>query len=173
MKNECLVCGKVFEGNSCPRCSFPVIYYAEGSEVDSVIEKHKPIIEAHRAKFFNSIKLGVMIYRSKDEGGKTAPDRKEKLPFGTLSECFGKELWLAQSFARIPGVKELNVCLYAEFKGETYERTVTVPNIEAPGFQYLGVCAGEDSFRVRLKNESEKVTESKTVPLLFFDEDSV
>lgn len=161
--NECPVCKKQHTDEICPVCQFPVISFP-GDPVKGM-QKLQPLIDGHRAKFLKEVSVAIVTYSWKDENGVIAPDKTEQLKFGSGAELYGKETWLAQSFARIPDAESLDVTFVVNVEGAEESRKLAVPNLPEAELQQIGaVIDGDMNIRLMLKNSSGKTT-SKNVPL--------
>ena len=74
----CLVCGKQYETGDCPRCKFPDVQIP-GMEREQAIVQLKPVIEASRKAFLETVRVEVISYRWKDRNGTIVLDRKDCL----------------------------------------------------------------------------------------------
>ncbi len=149
---KCLVCQKTFEGGICPRCGYPVV---EGTDVDALMETLRPQIEEYRRIFQSGVRLELGIFRWKEEDGTVVIDRRELLSFGPYAELAGKQTWLPQQFARIPGVDTLELQVRLSIGEAARELSVPVPNLAEASLQSVGIELSEDMFfRLLLKNDA-------------------
>ncbi len=160
---NCIVCGKEFDGDECPRCGFPVIEFP--GDYEEGMRALKPTVDAFRAKFLNNITAGIAVYYGKDENGSVVPDKKEILPFGTLGDISGKECWIGQKFARLPDAVTLKTTVCISHGDKTEEKTVELKNLTEPSFQYIGITSDGSTFSVLLKNEAGSFSRSDAIPL--------
>ena len=160
---KCLVCGKVYEDNDCPRCKFPNIQIP----LDGMEEKRKalqPTIDAYRKKFLPKIEVGVVIYHWKDDNGTLAVEREERRSFGTGDALYGKMVWLDQKFARVPEEKTLPIRTYIRMNGEEREEMLQLPNLQEAQLQEIGISMDEAfDLSLHLRNgEGTPVCSEKT-----------
>ena len=148
---KCLVCKKQFEGDSCPRCGFPVI---ESTNTNDLMEQLKDQIEDYRQRFEKEIQLELIIYRWKEENGAVVQDRKDRLPFGSFPELCGKETWLSQEFARIPDADKIKLQYCVRTQNEEKEHTVQIKNLLEPALQKVGIEV-DSNYRLRLKLKND------------------
>lgn len=138
---KCLVCGKNFQGNICPRCEFPVVNFP--GPLEEGIKNIQPEIMKYREKLLRPCQVGVTAYRWKDENGKIVLDQEERLPLGNGAELLEKEAWLPQKFARIPDAAELQVRVYIDNGKSRRETQVRLPNLMGAELQELGMKVTE------------------------------
>lgn len=162
---NCLVCKKDYEAAECPRCKFPHIQVPATAPAD-FLASLQPTIADYRRKFLQKLQLQIPIYHWKDQGGVVVEDRVEMLSLGSADQMLGRELWVEKAFARIPDEKEITVTVRISVNGESWEQTVSVPNLHKPELQKIGATIDDNhDLRLMLRNETENSTVSDPVPL--------
>lgn len=163
---KCRVCGKVYDAAMCPRCGFPDIQAPANAPAD-YWEKLQPMIISHREEFLKQVQLQIPIYRWKDQNGTVVEDRVELLDVCTAAQAKAAERWIPEKFARIPDEKTIPVTVRITACGDTWERSIPVPNLHKPELQQLGIEIDADyNILLKLKNDTEGNTVSEPVPLL-------
>lgn len=155
---KCPVCGKEFTSVVCPRCRFVT---SESTNYEAMMQELGPRIEKAKTAFRQSIHYALTIYRWKEEQDKIVLDREEALQFGTLAELCGKQTLMKQEFARIPELKTIELKIAVTIKEHKDLITISVPNLDEPALQLIGIEVKEDgAFRVLLHNTNGKQTTS-------------
>lgn len=164
---KCLVCGKNYEDNECPRCGFPDLQMPLGEDLEEARKKVQPMIDTYRKSFLQKVEVGVKIYHWKDENGTLAVDHEEKRAFGSGNDIYGKTVWLDQKFARIPEEKKLPVRVYIRCDGDEREEEMPLPNLQEAQLQEIGISMDQQlDFCMMLRNESGTPVYSEKRPLL-------
>ena len=163
---KCLVCNKEYVGGECPRCAFPEVNimgdYEEG------LKSFAPIVKTHRERFMETMSLGVVVYRWKDDNGVIALDREDRIPFGTAATLYNKESWLEQKLARIPDEQEIEIICYIRYGQEEHRVPVRMPNLLQSELQQVGIRLTQDyKFNILLRNEAGAGTQSREMELFF------
>ena len=162
---KCLVCGKNYEAAECPRCHFPYIQVPAAAS-ETFLESLRPTVNSYRGGFLQQVKLQIPIYRWKDQDGVVVEDRVETISLGTADQLKAGARWLEEKFARIPDEKEIPVTVSISAGGDTWERTIAVPNLHQPELQQVGVVINDEyHILLMLRNETEQNTVSDPVPL--------
>lgn len=162
---KCLVCGKEFEGDECPRCHFPVVNFPGDREAG--IRAMAPTIQAFREGFLEQVSVGLVVCHWKESGESLTLDYEERLSFGTCGTLRGKEFWLEQKFARDPKAARLSLRLWIGMGEEQVEKTVEIPNLMAAELQRVGIDMDENAdFCLMLKNDTEGPVKSEKVRVL-------
>lgn len=162
---KCYVCGKMYEGNECPRCQFPAVEIPN-TTWEQGRQALAATINPYRTTFLNSIKVSMVAYHHRDENGVYVLDREEEILLGTGAEIYGAERWLDRQFARLGDQPSVSVRLRLAMGERTREEQVELPNLQAPELQKIGVSMDEQ-FRIQLKlgNTSENPTHSAPVEM--------
>ncbi len=161
---KCLVCGKEYEAAECPRCRFPNIQIVGDQE--QALKAMMPTIEQYRRDFLNAVRIGLVIYRWKDQNGQLVMDRQEQKLLGTADELRRGEKWLEDKFARIADQKQISVTLSIAMAGEEKLVQASVPNLQKAELQQLGAKVDENcNLLLMLSNETEKPTISQPIAL--------
>lgn len=161
----CLVCGKQYETGDCPRCKFPDVQIP-GMEREQAIVQLKPVIEASRKAFLETVRVEVISYRWKDRNGTIVLDRKDCLELGTGTALAQGEVWLPGKFARIADEAEIPVKIRVTAGDEVIEKTIRVPNLHKPELQQLGAKLDQDfNITLLLRNDTQKSVQSAPVSL--------
>ena len=162
---KCLVCGKHYEAAECPRCNFPYIQVPVAAS-DDFLASLRPTIKNYRESFLQKVQLSIPIYRWKDQDGVVVEDRVDTVSLGTADQLKAGEHWLGEKFARIPDEKQIPVTVSISAGGDTWERTVSVPNLHKPELQRLGIAINDEyQILLMLRNETEQNTVSDPAPL--------
>lgn len=160
---RCLVCGREFDAETCPVCQFPVVRFP--GDPEEGLRAMQPTIDAYREHFLSGVRIGIVTYRWKDDGGTLAVDRKETVWIGTGAELYGREGWIAERFARIPEVPSLEVELSVSVGGRETVRKVNLPNRQEAQLQEIGAALDPQMhLRLLLRNEAGQ-TQSEEIPL--------
>lgn len=162
----CLVCGKQYETGDCPRCQFPDVQIPGSRE--KAIQNLKPAIDSYRANFLTTVRVEVLSYYWKDNGGTLVLDREERRLLGTASELMKGEKWLDQAFARIPEAKLLPVRVAIVCGEESRLLTIPVPNLTGAELQKIGAVMDENC-NLRLLLGSDTQTPTRSDPVAIFD----
>ena len=161
---KCIVCGKEYEAAKCPRCHFDYIQVSDQAPAE-VLQSLKQMVENYRQQFFTEVRLQIPIYYWKDQNGNVVEDRMELLYLGNAAGL-KETVWVEQKFARIPDEKELPITVRISAKGDSWEKTLSVPNLQQPELQQIGATVDkEGNLKLLLRNETGKPTESATVSL--------
>lgn len=161
---KCLVCGKIYEGGECPRCQFPDVQIPGDRE--KAVANLKPAIDAYRMSFLQSIRVDIVAYRWKDQGGSVVLDREDRIPLGNGFELLQGEKWLPEKFARIPDQAALCVTVCVTAKDITRQIQVSLPNLHRAELQQIGADMDQDcNIRLLLRNDTDEPTRSEFVPL--------
>lgn len=162
---KCLVCGKNYEAAECPRCNFPYIQVPAAAS-ESFLDSLRPTVNNYRETFLQKVELQIPVYRWKDQDGVVVEDRVETISLGTADQLKAGQRWLEEKFARIPDEKALPVTVSISAGGDTWERTISVPNLNQPELQQLGAAINDEyQLLLMLRNETEQNTVSDPVPL--------
>lgn len=161
---KCYVCGKQYEGNECPRCSFPAVEIPN-TTWEQGREALAATIIPFRAAFLESIQASLIVYHYRDENGVYVLDREEAISLGTGAELYEKELWLDQEFARLED-PTIRIRLRLTVRDNSREEQVELPNLKAAELQQVGIAMDEAfNIHLKLRNTSEKPTCSAAVEL--------
>ena len=160
---KCIVCGKDYEKDKCPVCSFPKIEFP--ADPEKGLREMKPAIDAYRDDFLGLVNIGVIAYQWKDDNGVIAMDRSERIQIGTGKELREHTVWLDEKFARIPDEETLRLSLSVQVNGKTEERSVSIPNLMEPELQEIGAAVdGALNIQLLLRNSSGSA-QSEKMPL--------
>jgi hypothetical protein len=123
------------------------------------------MVKNYRQQFLKKLQLQIPIYYWKDQNGNVVEDRTELLDLGGASGL--KDItWLEQKFARIPDEEEIPVLVRISAAGESWEKTIALPNLQQPELQQIGACVDADgNLKLLLRNDTEKPTVSPLVSL--------
>lgn len=164
---KCLVCGKTFENNECPRCGFPVVESPNAASLQAMLEGPA---RTYRASFWKEWEISVPVQCWQEQDGALVPGVETPLPLGSAAALRDGPLTLPTLLSRLPEAEELQVPLQFSCKrtGWTERHTLTLPNIQAPGLQHLTARAeGEDALRLYLHSEdADRTTQSAPLALL-------
>ena len=161
---KCYVCGKQYEGNECPRCTFPAVEIPN-TTWEQGRQALAATIAPFRSKFLNEIEISLIIYKYRDENGVYVLDREEPISLGNGTTLYGKNYWLDQQFARLED-PSFAARLRLNIRGKIREEQVQMTNLKAAELQNIGISMDEAfNIRLMLRNTSEKPFTSAPVEL--------
>lgn len=151
----CPVCSKSFEtGSECPRCEFPVIYTTD-DDVSVLIVRHAKLIKEFRDRFLETVKVEVINFCWEANGDNLAEKSRTFSSLGTGTELYDNTVFGETKFARIPDVDSVDIFLNIPAGKETIQDTISIPNINSPELQQLGITLHKNlSCELILKTES-------------------
>lgn len=162
---KCVVCGKEFDAAVCPRCSYEDIQIP-GVSAEEAKARLAPMIEAHRAKFMQSIQVELVCYHWKEQSGKVVLANKNMKSFGNAAALLQEEVWLGDWFARVENQERLSVTVRITAGREVSEQNIVLPNLPQRELQQIGAYVDKDfMLYLRLRNRSQTVDCVNPVPL--------
>lgn len=161
---KCYVCGKQYEGNECPRCTFPAVEIPN-TTWEQGRQALAATITPSRAAFLKTVDISLVIYHYRDENGVYVLDREETVCLGDGEKLYGSEVWLDREFARLED-PTFSARLRLTIRDNTREETVELTNLKAAELQNIGVCMDEQfNIRLMLRNASEAPSVSAPIEL--------
>lgn len=162
---KCLVCGKEYTGAECSLCSFPNVQIA--GDYETGLQQLMPTINAHKEEFMKKVTLGIEILKRNPEDAPSVMPTPVVVNFGTVADLTGKETWLDNAFARLPGSQTVDVKAVIDYGKETANKTVSVPNVDEVGLQNIGISVNSDNtFSLMIKNKNN--VGAKSAPVSIF-----
>lgn len=156
-KLTCPVCGLELTGleAACPRCTFPNISSASGSEEEKqALEK---LVVEFRRRYWSNAKISLNVYTNRlTDDGEVEVAQTEQITLAKAGDLEpGKILWYPEKFARLFGDCTLNVIVESN-DGAREEHSVTLENPRVQDFWSVGVLSDEKmNFRIVIGTEKQ------------------
>lgn len=162
---KCLVCGKVYSGNMCPICDFPVVNITTNDEEG--LKALQPTIEAHRAAFSKKVALSLLAYTYDVDDSSVTFQSNDKIPFGSVSHLCDQSIWLDTEFTNVKQRKTIPVTLCVDIQNKpVYQVTVNVKNLPSDMIQ-VGIAVDRSlQFNFLLKDSSGQSICSEIQPII-------
>lgn len=159
---NCYVCGTKLEEmeDHCPCCGeYVVEIIGDSAEAEQVLKEKG---EKRRNKLLSRYEMEITVYKWEEEQSK-----KMSAVIAPVPSMYHEAQWLDESFARVPGIDEIELETVIKKDGEERKVTFTLSSFSTPTFLHIGATV-EDGFLLRLllKNDGGEVHKSEAVSLL-------
>lgn len=160
---KCLVCGKVYNGNMCPICDFPVVNITT-REAEEALQK---TIKAHRAAFLKKVRLSLLAHTYAVDDSSVTLQGNDKISFGDVSHLCNQSTWSDTEFTNVKQRKTIPVTLCVDIENKPgYQVEVNVENLPSDSL-WAGLAVDSSlQFSFLLKDSSGHSVRSEVQPII-------